>query len=149
MRSDFSSPILVQFFPPSAVLYIPSPMETLFRVHTSPVPTQTVLSGSDGSTVTTPIDWQYLSKIEVKFTPPSIDFHTPPPAEPRYTICEFVGCISTSETRPLISAGPMWRALRSPKNSDAIKGFSFCPCTPKAIATPKQTIICLTIIRKN
>ena len=37
--SDFSNPIFSQLFPPSVDLYNPSPIETLFLVHVSPVPT--------------------------------------------------------------------------------------------------------------
>jgi len=46
---------VVQFSPPSTDLYTPSPMETLLRVHASPVPTHTTF-GFLGSMVMAPID---------------------------------------------------------------------------------------------
>ena len=61
--SEFSSPIFFQLLPPSVDLYKPSPIETLFLGHGSPVPTYMVLSGSLGSNSSAPIDWAWSSKI--------------------------------------------------------------------------------------
>ena len=61
---------------------MPAPIETLLRVHDSPVPAHTTL-GFFGSTVTAPIDWtRSLSKTGLNVVPPFIDFHRPPLAEP-------------------------------------------------------------------
>ena len=61
---------------------MPSPMETLLRVHASPVPTQIVF-GFFGSMVTAPIDsTPCLSKTGLYVVPPLTDFHTPPLAAP-------------------------------------------------------------------
>ena len=61
---------------------MPSPRETLLRVHDSPVPTHTV-RGSFGSIATAPMDCtSCLSKTGLKVVPPFIDFHTPPLAAP-------------------------------------------------------------------
>src|ERR1041384_6700465 len=59
---------------------MPSPMDTLLRIHDSPVPTQTTLEFL-GSIVMAPIDctgsW---SKTGLNVVPPLTDFHTPPHA---------------------------------------------------------------------
>ena len=61
---------------------MPSPIETLLRVHDSPVPTQTIF-GFVGSMVTAPIDCTgCLSNTGLKVVPPLIDFQTPPLAAP-------------------------------------------------------------------
>src|ERR1043166_8201138 len=61
---------------------MPSPMDTLLRIHDSPVPTQTTLEFL-GSIVMAPIDctgsW---SKTGLKVVPPVTGFHTPPPPPP-------------------------------------------------------------------
>ena len=70
---------------------MPSPIETLLRTHVSPVPTQTFL-GFDGSTATAPIDCTFCSSnTGLKVVPPSVDFHTPPLAEPTNTVTRPVG----------------------------------------------------------
>src|SRR3989442_557524 len=56
MCSEFLSPMFVQFSPASLERYTPSPIDTLLRIHDSPVPTQMTL-GFFGSIVTAPIDW--------------------------------------------------------------------------------------------
>src|SRR5262249_4892031 len=55
MRSDFSKPARDHVSPPSVDLYIPSPMDTLLRVHDSPAPTHTFLEFF-GSSAIAPID---------------------------------------------------------------------------------------------
>jgi hypothetical protein len=45
------------------------------------VPTQ-IVWGLFGSTSTAPMDWVCLSKIGLKVTPKSLDFQTPPLADP-------------------------------------------------------------------
>src|SRR5215468_9413464 len=90
---------------------MPSPIETEFRVHDSPVPTHTV-SGWMGSMVTAPMDCTgILSKTGLKVVPPSSDFHTPPEAAPTYTVVlPWSLCAAIAATRPLIAAEPMLRA---------------------------------------
>src|SRR3989441_7637983 len=90
---------------------MPSPMDTLFRVHASPVPTQ-ITFGFLGSMAIAPIDWTgCLSKIGLKVVPPLTDFHTPPLAAPTYTVRRCPSCTASSAaTRPLIAAEPMFRA---------------------------------------
>jgi hypothetical protein len=93
---------------------MPSPMETELRVHASPVPTQMV-SMLPGSSAIAPIDCTAcLSNLGLNVVPPSVDFHTPPLAEPTYrTVSPFLSCAAVSAaTRPLIAAEPM---LRMPK----------------------------------
>jgi len=61
---------------------MPSPIDTLLRIHASPVPTHTTL-GFFGSMVTAPIDCiGCRSKTGLNVVPPFTDFHTPPLAEP-------------------------------------------------------------------
>src|SRR3989442_14203605 len=100
---------------------MPSPMDTLFRVHASPVPPQIpfVLLGS---MAVGPIDWTgCLSKIGLKVVPPLTDFHTPPLAAPTYTVSRCPSCTASSAaTRPLIAAEPMLRAPRPEMVSESI-----------------------------
>ena len=61
---------------------MPSPTDTLLRIHDSPVPTQITL-GFLGSIVTAPIDCTgCLSNTGLNVVPPFVDFHTPPLAAP-------------------------------------------------------------------
>src|SRR6266853_2909128 len=90
---------------------MPSPRETLFRVHDSPVPTQTVF-GACGSMAMAPIDCTgCLSNMGLKVVPPFTDFHTPPLAAPTYTVSRPFSLTAVSAAmRPLIVAEPMFRA---------------------------------------
>src|SRR6185436_8084706 len=92
---------------------MPSPIDTLLRIHDSPVPTQITL-GFFGSIVTAPIDCTgCLSKTGLKLVPPFTDFQTPPLAEPTYTVSRWPSrTASTAAMRPLIAAEPMLRAPR-------------------------------------
>src|SRR5208282_4991002 len=90
---------------------MPSPMETLFRVHASPVPTQTIL-GFEESIVTAPNDCTSCrSNTGLKVVPPLTDFHTPPLAEPTNNVRRpFSFTASRAAIRPLMVAEPMLRA---------------------------------------
>src|SRR6266446_4899408 len=90
-----------QVLPPSVDLYTPSPTETLFRTHDSPVPTQTILEFV-GSMATAPIDCtDSRSKTGLNVVPPFTDFQTPPLAEPTNTVSRpFSFTASTAATRP-------------------------------------------------
>src|SRR5438067_7577349 len=90
---------------------MPSPTETLFRTHDSPVPTHTIL-GLEGSTATAPIDCAGCrSNTGLKVVPPLTDFQTPPLAEPTKTFNRPSSAMaSTAAMRPLIAAEPMLRA---------------------------------------
>src|SRR4029453_863738 len=93
---------------------MPSPMETLLRVHDSPVPTQTFFEFF-GSRAIAPIDCTGCSsKIGLKVVPPSSDFQTPPLAAPPKTVTfPFPSLFAAiADTRPLIVAEPMLRAPR-------------------------------------
>src|ERR1051325_1443833 len=84
---------------------MPSPMDTLLRIHDSPVPTQTTLEFL-GSIVMAPIDctgsW---SKTGLTVVPPLTDFHTPPDAAPTYSVSRLPSCTPvTAAMRPLIAA---------------------------------------------
>src|SRR5439155_7196135 len=111
---DFSTPPWFQVSPPSVDLYIPVPIDTLLRVHDSPVPTQTFLS-LVGSIVIAPMDCTNCSSKTGRYrVPPSSDFQTPPLAAPTNSVIfpegSFVPVIA--EIRPLIAAEPMLRAPR-------------------------------------
>src|ERR1700680_832013 len=93
---------------------MPSPTDTLFRVHDSPVPTQTFFAFL-GSSAIAPIDCAGCSSNTGRYrVPPSSDFQTPPLAAPTISVIfpegSFVPAIA--EMRPLIAAEPM---LRVPK----------------------------------
>src|SRR5262245_58208652 len=98
---------------------MPSPTETLLRVHDSPVPTHTVF-GRAWSIATAPIDWQYLSKTGLNVVPPSTDFHTPPPAEPTYSVRRSPSRPSIAAMRPDMVAGPIARSETPPNVSASI-----------------------------
>src|ERR1700722_6772440 len=92
---------------------MPSPIETLFRIHDSPVPTQMVLD-EEGSIAMAPIDCTgCLSNTGLKVVPPFSDFQTPPLAEPTYIVSlPSTRTAARAATRPLICADPMLRATR-------------------------------------
>src|SRR5437899_11953584 len=114
MRSDFSRPECVHVSPPSVDLYIPSPIDTLLRVHDSPVPTQTFFEFF-GSSAMAPIDCTGCSSNIGRYRVPlSSDFQTPPLAEPTNSVILPDGSCTPAmeEMRPLIAAEPMLRAPR-------------------------------------
>src|SRR5580692_11437523 len=90
---------------------MPFPIETLLRVHDSPVPAQIVF-GACGSIASAPMDCTAsLSKTGLNVVPPFDDFHTPPLAAPTYTVSRpssFTPAIA--DPRPLIAAEPLFRA---------------------------------------
>src|SRR5271156_596717 len=90
---------------------MPSPIETLLRVHDSPVPTQIVL-GASGSIAIAPIDCTVcLSNTGLKVVPPFTDFQIPPLAAPMYTLSLPSSFTAVrADTRPLMVAEPMFRA---------------------------------------
>src|SRR5689334_18683986 len=93
---------------------MPSPMETLLRVHASPVPTQTFFEFF-GSSAMAPIDCTGCSSNTGRYRVPlSSDFHTPPLAAPtnRVILPDGSRVPAMAEMRPLIFAEPMLRAPR-------------------------------------
>jgi hypothetical protein len=91
---------------------MPSPIETLLRVHDSPVPTQIFLEFF-GSIAMAPIDWTGCSsKTGRKRVPPSSDFQIPPLAAPTKRVILPDGSFTPAmaEMRPLIAADPILRA---------------------------------------
>src|SRR5580692_2593382 len=95
---------------------MPFPIETLLRVHDSPVPAQIVF-GACGSIASAPMDCTAsLSNTGLNVVPPFEDFQTPPLAAPIYTVSRPSSFMAaTAETRPLMVAEPMFRAP-SPEN---------------------------------
>src|SRR5215813_11866675 len=93
---------------------MPLPTDTLLRVQASPVPTQTFFT-LDGSIAMAPIDCTGCSSnTGLKVVAPSVDFQTPPLAEPtnRVTLPESSLKPARAEIRPLMAAEPMLRAPR-------------------------------------
>src|SRR6184192_4926733 len=126
MRSDFSRPECVHVSPPSVDLYIPLPIETLLRVHDSPVPTQTFFEFF-GSSAIAPIDWTCCSSNTGRYRVPlSSDFQTPPLAAPTKSVIlpEGSRVPAMAEMRPLIAADPMLRAPK-PEIVAEVKGVSW------------------------
>src|SRR5215467_8433963 len=104
---------------------MPSPMDTLLRVHDSPVPTQTFFEFF-GSSSMAPIDCTGCSsKIGRYSVPLSSDFQTPPLAEPTKSVIlpDDSWTPARQEMRPLIVADPMFRAP-SPEILAELKGAS-------------------------
>src|SRR5258708_27763748 len=90
---------------------MPSPTDTLFRTHDSPVPTHTIL-GLDRSIATAPTDCTgSRSNTGLKVVPPLTDFQTPPLAEPTNTFRRPSSVMaSTAAMRPLMAPEPILRA---------------------------------------
>src|SRR4029077_11521180 len=89
-------------------------METLLRVHDSPVPTQTFFEFF-GSSAIAPIDCAGCSSNTGRYRVPlSSDFQTPPLAAPTNSVILPDGSRGPgmAEMRPLIVAEPMLRAPR-------------------------------------
>src|ERR1043165_987629 len=107
---------------------MPSPIETLLRVHDSPVPTQTFLEFF-GSSAIAPIDWTGCSSNTGRYRVPlSSDFQTPPLAAPTKSVILPDGSRvpAMAEIRPLIVAEPMLRAPR-PEMVAELNGASSAP----------------------
>ena len=112
---------------------MPLPTPALLRGFPSPVPAQT-MSGLGWKTAMAPmLPTGWSSKTGRQASPPSSDFHTPPLAEPTKMTLRFESTTSTSDTRPLIPAGPMERACMTEKCS----GATFWPAT--GVATDNIT----------
>src|SRR5215471_14632005 len=104
---------------------MPSPIDTLLRVHDSPVPTQTFFEFL-GSSATAPIDCTDCSSNTGRYRVPlSSDFQTPPLAAPTNSVILPDGSRvpAIAEMRPLIVADPMLRAPR-PEIVDELNGAS-------------------------
>src|SRR4029453_12133498 len=89
-------------------------MDTLLRVHDSPVPTQTFFEFF-GSSAMAPIDCADCSSNTGRYRVPlSSDFQTPPLAAPTNSVILPDGSRvpASAEMRPLIVAEPMLRAPR-------------------------------------
>src|SRR6516162_4518506 len=101
-------------------------MDTLLRVHDSPVPTQTFFEFF-GSSAIAPIDWTSCSSNTGRYRVPlSSDFQTPPLAAPTKSVIlpEGSRVPAMAEMRPLIVAEPMLRAP-SPEMVAEVKGVSW------------------------
>ncbi len=113
----FSSPIEIQFFPPSNDLYTPYPPFKLFLGFPSPVPTQITL-GLLCWIATAPIEAVFsVSKIGFHFIPPLVLFQSPPEAVPTYITSGLSVTTSIEVTRPDIPPGPMFLGFKSFKMS--------------------------------
>src|SRR5437763_12492281 len=104
---------------------MPSPIETLLRVHGSPVPTQTFLEFF-GSRAMAPIDCTPCSSNTGRYRVPlSSDFQTPPLAAPTNNVIlpEDSRVPAIAEMRPLMAAEPIFRAP-SPEMVPELNGAS-------------------------
>ncbi len=66
------------------------------------------------------MDWVWSSKTGSKLKPAFSDFQTPPVAAPTQMVTGSVAFPSMAAIRPLMTAGPMARALRPPKVAESI-----------------------------
>src|SRR4051812_28629956 len=102
----FSRPIDFQVRPPSTDLKTPPPGEIELRELGSPVPAHTCIE-SLGAIASTPIETTFwLSNTGRQVTPLLIDFQIPPAAAATKRLLEGDGSPVTSETRPIMLAGP-------------------------------------------
>src|SRR6267142_3226335 len=107
---------------------MPSPIDTLLRVHDSPLPTQ-IFFEFFGSIAIAPIDCaDCSSNTGRKRVPPSSDFQIPPLAAPtkRVILPEGSFTPAMAEMRPLIAADPILRAP-SPEIVAELYGASSAP----------------------
>src|SRR5881296_2619489 len=115
-------------------------MDTLLRVHASPVPAQKVF-GVCGSIATAPMDCAAsLSNTGLNVVPPFEDFQTPPLAAPTYTVSRpssFTAAIAA--TLPLMAAEPMFRAPSPEIVSESNLASCACAFATK-ITVEKSTI---------
>ena len=133
MCSEFGSPMFFHDFPPSVLLYTPSP-KAIWRPPTfSPLPTQTVL-GLLGSMVTQPAaKVPCPSKIDCQVVPAFSVFQTPEEAVATYQRLSFSGCMAISEIRPDKNAGPTFLNLKASKETfselvSVVFFFLLCAC---------------------
>src|SRR5512143_2793514 len=105
----FSRPISFHVIPPSVDLKIPPPGEMVLRELGSRVPAHTCIV-SLGAMASMPIEiTRWLSNTGRHVTPLLIDFQIPPPAAAAKNVFDGEGMPTTSETRPMVFAGPTFR----------------------------------------
>src|SRR5512135_38111 len=116
-------------------------MDTLLRIHASPVPTQ-ITFGFFGSMVIAPIDWTGCrSKTGLNVVPPLTDFQTPPLAAPTYTVSRAPSCTAAiAAIRPLIAADPMLRAPNPEIISESTVTGAGC-CARRTRDTPPHITV--------
>src|SRR4029077_1802541 len=125
---------------------MPSPIETLLRVHDSPVPTQIFLEFF-GSIAIAPIDWTGCSsKTGRKRVPPSSDFQIPPLAAPTKRVVLPEGSFTPviAQMRPLIVADPILRAPR-PEMVAELNGISARRFAAEKQITPINSVVALIL----
>src|SRR5437764_8203606 len=116
-------------------------MDTLLRVHDSPVPTQTFFEFF-GSSAMAPIDCTGCSSNIGRYrVPPSSDFQTPPLAAPTKSVIFPDGSCTPAiaEMRPLIAAEPILRAP-SPEIVEEVKA-GCCSCAELRSTINKSPIV--------
>src|ERR1039458_7265262 len=137
-----SSPRCVQCAPPSVVPQTPSPMDELWRLLPSPLPTYTTFL-SEGAIATEPMDSLSISSnIDFQLMPPSVVLHRPPVAKPMYMVMGSCSEPTISSTRPIITAGPMERNSNPCKSGSLLRliggAAGWAPRLPWAMSTPEK-----------
>src|SRR6266853_3816578 len=127
-------------------------METLLRIHDSPLPTQMTF-GFLGSMLIAPIDCTgSLSNTALNVVPPLVDFHTPPDAAPAYTVSRPASwTAATAATRPLIAAEPMLRAPKPEMVSESTftgPGCCAAASTGRAASTQARAVLRSVVMRR-
>src|SRR6185437_2235397 len=111
--------------------------------HASPVPAHTV-PGSDGAVASAPIACtSILSNTGTKVRPLSLDFHTPPDAEPMYHVRGSPATPDTEAMRPPF-AGPMYSKANGSVSSPRFGGPARCATAdagPSIVAIPTVAAI--------
>src|SRR5215212_4563718 len=141
----FSSPISFQVRPPSVDLKTPPPGEIVLREFGSPVPAHTCIV-SLGAIANMPIEMtRWLSKTGRHVTPLFVDFQMPPAAAAAKNVFDGDGMPATSETRPIVFAGPTFRQ-RKPAIvvESSSNGFAAGACAVAACANERIAVTAIT-----
>src|SRR5207249_4609642 len=117
----------VHVMPPSVDLKTPPPGSHGYRLFGSPVPAQTICV-SEGAIASTPTDATRLSSNRGRQVMPLfMDFQIPPAAAAMKNVFEGDGIPTTSERRPLLSAGPIDRQRKPATVSESSAWASAAP----------------------
>src|SRR5215831_9817709 len=149
MACVFSSPIGFHVMPPSVDLKMPPPGEIVLREFGSPVPAHTCMV-SLGAMASMPIEMtRWLSNTGRHVTPLLVDFQMPPAAAAAKKVFDGDGIPVTSEMRPIVFAGPMFRhrnpAIVRESSSNGLVGACAAAADASIIARPTTRLLRIMI----
>src|SRR5215831_6238569 len=128
---------------------MPPPGEIVLREFGSPVPAHTCMV-SLGAMASMPIEMtRWLSNTGRHVTPLLVDFQMPPAAAAAKNVFDGEGIPVTSEMRPIVFAGPMFRhrnpAIVRESSSNGLAGACAAVADAKSIATPTTRLVRIMI----